>query len=200
VRRPPQRGYGQLVTKDELWRAVWPRVSVTDAALTVCVSEIRKALGDDAKTPRYLETAQRLGYRFISSVSTEPVRVARSTRWGTNSHSAPHRASPTRHFVGRQEPSEHMLKVADAVPYAVFTGRNAAKLHAQLNGYVKVMARSGKEEFFAGCREIAEEAKLTKEQISRFNRILLKAGWLEMIRKGNAFMPTLWRIAGRSHQ
>ena len=93
---------GQLVTKDELWRAVWPGISVTDAALTVCVSEIRKALGDDAKTPRYLETAHRLGYRFIAPVSTEPVRVARSTRWDTNSHSAPHRASPTRHFVGRQ--------------------------------------------------------------------------------------------------
>jgi DNA-binding winged helix-turn-helix (wHTH) protein len=93
---------GQLVTKDELWRAVWPGVSVTDAALTVCVSEIRKALGDDAKTPRYLETAHRLGYRFIARVSTKPVRVARSRRWDTNLHSAPHRASPTRHFVGRE--------------------------------------------------------------------------------------------------
>lgn len=93
---------GQLVTKDELWRAVWPGVSVTDAALTVCVSEIRKALGDDARTPRYLETAHRLGYRFIAPVSTEPAPVARSTPRETNSHSAPNRPSPTRHFVGCQ--------------------------------------------------------------------------------------------------
>jgi DNA-binding winged helix-turn-helix (wHTH) protein len=50
---------GQLVTKNELWLAVWPGVSVSDAALTVCVSDIRRALGDDAKTPKYIETAHR---------------------------------------------------------------------------------------------------------------------------------------------
>ena len=42
---------GQLVTRDDLWQAVWPGITVTDAALTVCVREIRKALGDEPKTP-----------------------------------------------------------------------------------------------------------------------------------------------------
>jgi len=51
---------GQLVTKDELWRAVWPGVTVTDAALAVCVGEIRKALRDETRTPRYIETVHRL--------------------------------------------------------------------------------------------------------------------------------------------
>ena len=63
---------GQLVTKDDLWRAVWPDVSVTDAALTVCMSEIRRALGDEAKTPRYVQTVHRRGYRFIASVTEQP--------------------------------------------------------------------------------------------------------------------------------
>jgi len=43
---------GQLVTKDELWRAIWPGISVTDATLAMCVSELRKALGDAPRTPR----------------------------------------------------------------------------------------------------------------------------------------------------
>ena len=63
---------GQLVTKDALWRAVWPDVSVTDAALTVCMSELRRALGDEAKTPRYIQTVHRRGYRFIAPVTEQP--------------------------------------------------------------------------------------------------------------------------------
>ena len=69
---------GQLVTKDDLWRAVWPRISVTDATLTMCVSELRKALRDPSNTPRYIETVHRLGYRFIAPVSTEPDRFSNS--------------------------------------------------------------------------------------------------------------------------
>jgi DNA-binding winged helix-turn-helix (wHTH) protein len=71
---------GQLVTKDDLWRVVWPEITVTDAALTVCVSELRKALGDEPKTPRYIETVHRLGYRFIAPVSIQPVRSGSGVR------------------------------------------------------------------------------------------------------------------------
>ncbi|NJR72653.1 MAG: hypothetical protein HC773_00980, partial [Scytonema sp. CRU_2_7] len=39
---------GQLVTKDELFAAVWPDTAVSDAALTICIGEIRKVLGDTA--------------------------------------------------------------------------------------------------------------------------------------------------------
>jgi DNA-binding winged helix-turn-helix (wHTH) protein/tetratricopeptide (TPR) repeat protein len=57
----------RLVTKEELLTAVWPGVVVGDAALTVCVGEIRKFLGDDAQAPRFIETVHRRGYRFIGS-------------------------------------------------------------------------------------------------------------------------------------
>src|SRR5215472_12228161 len=93
---------GQLVSKDDLWRAVWPGISVTDATLTMCVSEIRKALRDDAKTPRYIETVHRLGYRFIAPVSNQPVRTSGS---GLRPQAAPVSAGPptgTPHFVGRE--------------------------------------------------------------------------------------------------
>ena len=60
-----------LVSKDELFRALWPDVAVTDNALTQAVSELRQALGDDAANPRYVQTVARRGYRFISPV--EPI-------------------------------------------------------------------------------------------------------------------------------
>src|SRR5262247_2678270 len=59
---------GRLVTKRELLDALWPDVFVTDGVLKVCVREIRRALGDDAHTPKYIETAHRRGYRFIAPV------------------------------------------------------------------------------------------------------------------------------------
>jgi DNA-binding winged helix-turn-helix (wHTH) protein len=60
----------RLVTKEELLEAVWPEVVVGDAALTVCIGEIRKVLGDDAQTPRFVETIHRRGYRFIGPLAS----------------------------------------------------------------------------------------------------------------------------------
>ncbi|HEU4687956.1 MAG TPA: winged helix-turn-helix domain-containing protein [Vicinamibacterales bacterium] len=70
---------GRLVTKDQVLAAVWPETAVTDTVLKVCVREIRDALGDDAEAPRFVETAHRLGYRFIAQVlcTNLPVSVSR---------------------------------------------------------------------------------------------------------------------------
>src|SRR5262245_49603282 len=57
---------GQLVTKDELFQTVWAEAVVSDAALTKCVRAVRRILGDDVKTPQYIETVHRRGYRFIA--------------------------------------------------------------------------------------------------------------------------------------
>ena len=56
---------GEIVTKDELFRSVWQGRVVTDAALTTCIRELRHALGDDARRPRYIETVHRRGYRLL---------------------------------------------------------------------------------------------------------------------------------------
>jgi DNA-binding winged helix-turn-helix (wHTH) protein/tetratricopeptide (TPR) repeat protein len=59
-----------LVSKDELFSALWPDVAVTDNALTQAVSELRQALGDDASKPKYIQTVARRGYRFVADVET----------------------------------------------------------------------------------------------------------------------------------
>ncbi len=64
---------GQLVTKQQLLEAVWPATFVSDAVLKDSIRQLREALGDDASSPRYIETAHRRGYRFIGQISDVPV-------------------------------------------------------------------------------------------------------------------------------
>jgi DNA-binding winged helix-turn-helix (wHTH) protein len=61
---------GQLVTKDQILEAVWPEIAVSEAVLHVAIQELRRALGDRARTPRLMETVHGRGYRFIAPVST----------------------------------------------------------------------------------------------------------------------------------
>lgn len=74
------RRSGQLVTKDELLELAWADVHVGDGALKVCIREIRRALNDDPKTPTFIETAHRRGYRFIAAVSPDTAPPARAPR------------------------------------------------------------------------------------------------------------------------
>jgi len=65
---------GRVVTKDEIFERVWPGVIVSDNSLTRLVAQLRRELGDDPETPRYLETVRTRGYRFLpapEAVETE---------------------------------------------------------------------------------------------------------------------------------
>lgn len=73
---------GSPVSKQELFANVWRGTVVSDDALVSCVQELRKALGDDSKQPRYIETRHRLGYRFAAPVqgsSAPPGEVPATT-------------------------------------------------------------------------------------------------------------------------
>jgi DNA-binding winged helix-turn-helix (wHTH) protein/TolB-like protein len=66
---------GQVVTREELRRAVWAEDTFIelDTALNVAINKLRQALGDSASTPRFIETIPRRGYRFLADVhSVEP--------------------------------------------------------------------------------------------------------------------------------
>jgi Tol biopolymer transport system component/DNA-binding winged helix-turn-helix (wHTH) protein len=81
---------GQVVPKDRLMRTVWPDTFVSDDVLTRCISELRRAFGDDAKEPHVIQTIPKSGYRLIADAvpavpESAPVNVGRSwTRraWG----------------------------------------------------------------------------------------------------------------------
>src|SRR5262245_46042086 len=65
---------GQLVTKDELLEVVWSQTHVSEAALAVCIREIRQVVGDHPRTPRCIETVHGRGCGVMAPV-TVPVRL-----------------------------------------------------------------------------------------------------------------------------
>jgi DNA-binding winged helix-turn-helix (wHTH) protein/Tol biopolymer transport system component len=59
---------GHIVEKVELMRRLWPDTFVEEANLTFSVQQLRKSLGDNARSPLYVQTVPRRGYRFIAEV------------------------------------------------------------------------------------------------------------------------------------
>lgn len=81
---------GQLVSRDDLRKRLWPRDSHIDydQALNAAVNRLREALRDSADTPRYVETLPRRGYRFVATVKCvepepAPAPVVERTTGGT---------------------------------------------------------------------------------------------------------------------
>ena len=74
---------GEPVSKERLFAAVWSGVAVSDDALTSCVQELRKALDDDPRQPRFIETRHRRGYRFVASLATVAAPTAPETHPAT---------------------------------------------------------------------------------------------------------------------
>ncbi|MEP6913134.1 MAG: winged helix-turn-helix domain-containing protein [bacterium] len=60
---------GRIVRKDDLMKKVWPDTFVEEGNLTQNVSLLRKALGESASGPQFIETVPRRGYRFVAPVS-----------------------------------------------------------------------------------------------------------------------------------
>lgn len=73
---------GHLVTRKHLLDTVWSDSSVHEQGLSVCIKEIREALGDDARAPRYVKTEHRRGYRLVVPVT----RLASSAPLETITH------------------------------------------------------------------------------------------------------------------
>jgi TolB-like protein/Flp pilus assembly protein TadD len=60
---------GEVLSKETIIRDVWPGIYVSDGILTYSISELRKALKDDARNPHIIQTISRKGYRLIAPVS-----------------------------------------------------------------------------------------------------------------------------------
>jgi DNA-binding winged helix-turn-helix (wHTH) protein len=67
---------GRAIGKDELLAAVWPDAVVGEAAVKVCIRELRRALGDDAHRPAFVETLPDGAYRFVAPVEPPTVEDA----------------------------------------------------------------------------------------------------------------------------
>src|ERR1035441_4753015 len=63
---------GRVVEKDDLMKAIWPDTFVDEGGLARNISALRKALGDGAGEPQYIETIPKRGYRFVGTLQPEP--------------------------------------------------------------------------------------------------------------------------------
>ena len=59
---------GQVVSKNDITDAVWPDLFITESVITRSIAGLRRAFGDDAKNPRFIETISKRGYRLIAEI------------------------------------------------------------------------------------------------------------------------------------
>src|SRR5579871_893724 len=71
---------GQVFSRDDIFAALWPGISVGDDSLARCVWKLRQAVGDDPKKPRFVETIAKRGYRLIAPIEASP-RPSGRRRW-----------------------------------------------------------------------------------------------------------------------
>ena len=100
---------GQLVTKDALLEAVWPETVVNEAVLQVAIRHLRQVLGDQARTPRFIETVHGRGYRFIAPVHASAPPSGPVVMEALAS-APPLRFCRPRHFVGRDAALTQMMQ------------------------------------------------------------------------------------------
>jgi DNA-binding winged helix-turn-helix (wHTH) protein len=75
----------RAVSKSELLQELWPATFVSDPALTTVVKELRRALGDDARAPRYIRAVRGFGYAFcaeaVAAPGAPPAAAGKAARW-----------------------------------------------------------------------------------------------------------------------
>lgn len=109
---------GELVTKAELREALWPdsRIVLFEGSIAAVIRELRRILGDNPRTPRFIETIPKRGYRFVSPCFISPCSQ-------TPEAEAPARIGPRRPAVGSGAPvAVRALVLAGAVLIAQGAG------------------------------------------------------------------------------
>ncbi len=85
---------GEMVTRDELQRRLWPSDTFVDFdhSLNTAVMRLREALNDSSESPRFIETLPRRGYRFVAPIEEKSASENDSTHAQTGEASAPQSA------------------------------------------------------------------------------------------------------------
>ena len=127
---------GQVVTREQLIARLWPTGVVEfDTGLNSAMRKLRSALGDDAETPRYIETLPRRGYRFIGKLVDEAeVTIPSLPRLPSDYRPTPYEAGPQigRRASDRREPLKRLAlgfgSILAALVLAIIAWRMPGKL------------------------------------------------------------------------
>jgi len=88
---------GEIVTREELRRKLWPEGTYVDfdGSLNVILKKLRAAIDDDSDNPRFIETVPRRGYRFIAPVFASETKIEQALTGNTAEQSPGDRAQIT---------------------------------------------------------------------------------------------------------
>jgi DNA-binding winged helix-turn-helix (wHTH) protein/tetratricopeptide (TPR) repeat protein len=156
------RKRNEVVSKAELLATIWPDTYVEESNLPVMISAIRRAIGDDGRNQKYIQTVSKFGYRFVGDVTE--VRQPGPDNFAQSS------AAP---FVSSTPPSETLSRARRYARFSVLAGCAAAVLAAALlvyrmNGSAgegHVAAASQPPGVFAGTEERSRSSSRTDAEM-----------------------------------
>jgi DNA-binding winged helix-turn-helix (wHTH) protein len=153
----------ELVTREEMRRRLWPESVFTDFehGLNKAVNKLRRALGDLADEPRYVETLPRRGYRFVGSVTgATPVRPV---AYRLLHEGLTYPLSPGPNLVGRDPASALCLDVSSV-------SRRHAEIVVSPNGAL-LRDLASKNGTYLGETRVRDEVPLADGDMIRFGTV-----------------------------
>ena len=162
---------GRLVTKNALLDLVWGHRFVTESVLKTAISEVRAALDDDPKQPRFIETVSRRGYRFIAAAI------------GTSSQSAP--AVERNVAAGRDHPALAALTalcrgdaaLADLIRAVAATLEREPLVLSSASPSTERPRMNDSEQRLSEARRQHTEAIVARHVRQLFQRLPMLSGW-----------------------
>ncbi len=180
---------GRLVSKEELLNSLWDDTLVSDASLVVCIREIRKALGDNARAPTFIETAHRRGYRFIADIVEADASV-RDTRRDAESLTVPDMSTNSRPQRPEGVTASHSrIRTPDAHS---IVGRDEQL--AELQQHLRLMLAGQRQTVFIAGEAGAGKTSLTAEFVARQSGeplLIAEGQCFEQFGEGEPYLPVL---------
>lgn len=157
---------GRVVSKIEITDAVWPDLFITESVITRSIAGLRRAFGDDAKNPRFIETISKRGYRLIAVVE----------RAGIPEQQPMPRNDP--------QPTPAASGVRTAVPYVVGQWVRAEYFYGRQSIIDEVLGGNRNWLWLLGTRRIGKTS------------VLKQLEHLALIQPELGFLPVFWDLQG----
>jgi DNA-binding winged helix-turn-helix (wHTH) protein len=163
----------RALSKDELQQGLWPSTFVDEANLSVVVAELRSALGDDARQPKYVRTVHGFGYAFASAVirdqPTGPPTTSRRGAWWLHSESTHAKLHDGDNAVGRELPTDVWLDSGSV------SRRHAKVIVDGMNAWLEDLG--SKNGTTVNGQKVTGRVKLNDGDEVRFGAVLMRLRW-----------------------